>query len=310
VPVGTTREIGKLIEETTGKKAGLYYFLCYAPERTIEGNAIEEISNLPQLLSGVTAECERVGSHFFSEFVRSVVLCESLEACEFGKLISNAYRDSIFAFANEVALISAGYGIDVNSLIREVNLGYSRNAIPMPSPGVGGPCLSKDSYLISNKGETSVIRTARKLNENMPFFVANRILEINNKFPGPILILGVAFKGVPETKDVRSSPSVELYDLLRKSSLDVSTLDAVIANDELKSLRLNAFEFDGQSFAVLVIMNNHPRNAEIARNLIEAQQNANPLVRIAVFDPWNVLSIAEEKRFNISRFTLSTAISE
>ena len=40
--------------------------------------------------------------------------------------------------------------IDLNKIVDAVNHGYSRNDIPKPSPGVGGPCLTKDPYILSS----------------------------------------------------------------------------------------------------------------------------------------------------------------
>ena len=57
--------------------------------------------------------------------------------------------------------------IDLCEVIEAVNHGYSRNNIPKPSPGVGGPCLVKDLYLLKYnfdqlKIKNSLLENSRK----------------------------------------------------------------------------------------------------------------------------------------------------
>ena len=64
--------------------------------------------------------------------------------------------------------------------MKSVNHGYSRNDIPIPSPGVGGPCLSKDPYILSNdleslKINSSLIKLSRNTNENIIPHLYNKI---------------------------------------------------------------------------------------------------------------------------------------
>ena len=49
-----------------------------------------------------------------------------------------------------LASISMNYDVDIISVIEAANKDYPRTNISLPSPGVGGPCLSKDPYILSN----------------------------------------------------------------------------------------------------------------------------------------------------------------
>ena len=62
----------------------------------------------------------------------------NLESAEIAKLIDNSYRDNIFAFSNQIAMICEKYDLDAIDIIKKCNTDYERNNIPMPSPGVGG----------------------------------------------------------------------------------------------------------------------------------------------------------------------------
>ena len=71
--------------------------------------------------------------------------------------------------------------LNLVEIVDKVNLGYQRNKIPKPSPGVGGPCLSKDSYILSDsfekniKNKNNLIYQARVANENMIKEIYKRI---------------------------------------------------------------------------------------------------------------------------------------
>ena len=63
--------------------------------------------------------------------------------------------------------------LDLNKIVDAVNHGYPRNDIPKPSPGVGGPCLTKDPYILSStfkkhKLDSSLILDSRRINKKIP----------------------------------------------------------------------------------------------------------------------------------------------
>ena len=85
-------------------------------------------------------------SEFWSTLSGSIVQVSSLEAAELIKLANNTFRDLSFAFANEVALTADNFNINAFELIKAANDGYQEIKF-LPSPGVGGYCLTKDPIL-------------------------------------------------------------------------------------------------------------------------------------------------------------------
>ena len=81
----------------------------------------------------------------------------------------------------------------------------------MPSPGVGGYCLTKDPILFfssvkSKKEEISLSKAGRFINKRAPKEIVkkieNYIKSKNLKFSDlKVLIVGIVFKGEPETND-------------------------------------------------------------------------------------------------------------
>lgn len=301
VPVGFSKEFAISLERELGWQAGSDFFVASAPERTVEGNALAEVMSLPQLVGGVTQFCGSEAADFFSQIADSVVAVENSDAAELGKLISNAYRDYIFAFSNHIAAIARKSNLDVNRLIRQVNSGYERNNIPFPSPGVGGPCLSKDSRILESdsKALESPILVARTRNEKVPSELVGFLLPMLGRLQcEKILAVGIAFKGSPPTPDFRSSPGLEICNLLSNQGLRLVAWDAEADVSEA-GFRMPD---DVDSPDAVLILNNHDKNREYARGVV--RQFGGERTRL-VFDPWRILSPEDVDLQTVQYVTLS-----
>ncbi|MDY7092272.1 MAG: nucleotide sugar dehydrogenase [Acidobacteriota bacterium] len=275
VPVGTTRGfVLPLLEQLTGLRGGRDFHLSFAPERTAEGRALEELRTLPQIIGGLDEDSVEATAALFRELTHTLVRVESIEAAELAKLVNNSFRDLSFAFANQVVQLAAPFNLDAVEVIQAANRGYPRDPVPLPSPGVGGPCLSKDPYIlaaarqpsgeISSTDGLTLSELGRRVNESMVQWVATAVLSQLRRLgkePGEcsVLICGLAFKGQPETSDIRSSTSLEIARLL---SLEVGELfghDPVVAPEEIAAAGLQPAQlpagFDGMD--AVLFLNNH-----------------------------------------------------
>lgn len=216
VSLGTTELLAKQI--LCSERDDLSVF--FAPERTAEGNAMHELRTLPQVL-GCALGSIRDGVSALNALGFTTVETTSAKAAELVKLTCNTWRDTIFAFANEIAMIADQEGVDSREVIKSANFNYIRGGIPSPGP-VGGPCLSKDSHILLSSVEdkqTSMILAARNLNESIiRKLAAQIILESESSREYFIQFLGAAFKGKPFTNDVREGVADQLISLLAKSS--------------------------------------------------------------------------------------------
>ena len=291
VPIGFTRKAGNIIQEISGLQPGVDFALCYAPERTVEGNAIKEVSSIPQIYSGLTENCSARANLIFNFITDSQIKTESLEACEMGKLMTNAFRDVSFGFANEMASIAKNYNLDINKLIDNVNLGYTRNQIAKPSPGVGGPCLSKDSYILAlnSTRNDNILIAARHINEVIPLELANDLVEIS-KDHGVLntLIIGLAFKGEPETNDIRNSTSLIIIEKLHENGLNLRVADSIVSNIQIKQADLIPYDIlEEWEPSLVCILNNHKQNINQFQNLLDSLPIDNSVI---LFDPWYLCS--------------------
>ena len=267
VRVGVSREVVKPILD----RAGVAYDLAFCPERTIEGKAIEELRTLPQVIGGADAASVLRASRFFHMLTPSVVRVSSLEAAEMVKLVNNVHRDLMFAFANEVAGAAEASGLSAIEVVNAANRGYPRGGVRLPGP-VGGPCLGKDPYIFAEGlepcgFEPSLALAGRRLNEGLPHAIVARVagaLAARGVQPRKLAVLGLAFKGRPETSDLRGAPAKPLYEALREvfPEAEIVAWDPVVspaaAREEIGVALAPGLEAASSGAAALIIQNNHP----------------------------------------------------
>lgn len=270
VPVGTTRNvIIPILEKNSGLKAGEDFEVVFAPERTAEGIALSELRKNPQIIGSLTEKGITESTKLFSKMTKTILPVSNIETAEMMKLIDNSYRDVHFAYANEIALICEMLKIDAHECIEKANFEYPRNQIPMPSPGVGGPCLSKDPHILvhvaNNFGyEPKLISHSRWINENVPTFLASKIFKkienSNKKIENiKIFIIGFAFKGNPETDDVRESSTIVLLNKLKEKNSNIFGYDPAVSKKQIESLGVTYTEIeDGFTNSdCIIFMNNN-----------------------------------------------------
>jgi UDP-N-acetyl-D-mannosaminuronic acid dehydrogenase len=303
VPVGTTRGIVRqLLEEGSGLKAGDQFNLAFTPERTVEGQAMQELATLPQIVGGFSSRCAERATAFWQTLTDSVVHVDSLEAAELVKLINNSYRDLSFAFANGLALLADRFNLDAGRVISAANEGYPRNPIPKPSPGVGGYCLTKDPYLYAaldrRSGHGLLASQGRDINKQAGRYPLEVLARFAERLDRPlaslsVLLVGIAFKGWPETNDLRGSTAVHVGQELVRQGCTVMGFDAVVDPKEIRDLGITpASAHDAARLCdALLILNNHPSN--VPDGLMAHLQGRPTLL----FDGWSMLDRHEVEQY-------------
>jgi len=299
VPVGTTRAlVVPILERASGLVAGRDFHVAFTPERTAEGVAMQELVSLPQVVGGLTDACAAAAGAFWLTLTDGVVEVEGLEAAELVKLVNNSFRDLSFAFSNGVALLADRFNLDARRLIEAANEGYPRNPVARPSPGVGGYCLTKDPFLFGavapEAGHARLAVEGRAINEEAsryPVRVLERWVEREGRsLDGlTVCVVGVAFKGWPETTDLRGSSAVTVIEELRGLGCTVLAHDAVVDGDAIASLGAEPVALaDGMSRAdAVIVMNDHPENVTVGVGTAMAGRRA------LLFDGWGLLDRRE-----------------
>lgn len=294
VSVGTSRELFlKNIIKFSNLKNGKDFYFSFMPERLVEGNALEELEKVPQLVSGSTQKCLQVAYDYSKEIFQNVLKLESLEEGEIIKLASNSFRSLNFAFSNEISRISNLYGLSGSELIKKANFGYERNNISKPSLGIGGFCLPKDPLLFSNnskkKSNYKLGKISHDINKEITSFFISKFLDLLKKMNEPkILLMGLSFKGVPETLDMRNSTSLEIIKILLKNKYKCHAYDPLghilNKNFKIKNLKILNNNFDINKYDLIIIVNDHPKFFEKIESKLKENRSSK---RKYIFDTWN-----------------------
>jgi len=124
------------------------FYLAHVPERIAPGRAIGELLDIPRVVGGVGPKSTKKAVELHGK-VNPKLLPTDATTAEFVRLAENTYRDLNIAYANLLALMAEKLGVDVYEAIRLANT-HHRVSIHMPGAGVGGPCLTKDPYMLSS----------------------------------------------------------------------------------------------------------------------------------------------------------------
>lgn len=202
-----------ILEERSGKKAGVDFGVCFQPEFLREGSSIKDYDNPPYTVVGASdprpAEMLReVFGHLPCEFVLTTIT-----SAEMLKMCCNTFHALKITFANEVGRISQSLGVDSHEVMRLVCEDRHLNISPAymkPGFAFGGSCLPKDvkallSVAKSNDVEVPMLGGIMASNQIHIDHAIDWVLHSGKRQVG---MIGLSFKS--GTDDLRESPLVTM----------------------------------------------------------------------------------------------------
>lgn len=254
---GTTDDVVRpLLEESSGKKAGIDFGVGMNPEFLTEGTAVDDFMRPDRIVvGGMDDRTIEVLAGIYAAFPAVPILRTNNKTAEMIKYTSNAVLAALISFSNEIGNLCARLGdIDVVDVMRGVHLARyfttpMNGGEPVTAPitsflhagcGFGGSCLPKDVKALVAQGEGAGVRmpllaAVLDINKDQP----NRVIEIAERrfrlLTGvKVTILGLAFK--PDTDDMRESPAIPIINTLLERGAVVSAYDPVAADAARKVL--------------------------------------------------------------------------
>ena len=297
VPVGVTR--GVVLPELLEKHNKICLACC--PERTIQGQALSELNQLPQIVGALDDDSHDRAIKLWQHIGNQVVSVTSLEAAEMVKLINNCHTDVLYSFGNEVAMMAKELDLDPYELISAANLNYPRPNLARPG-FVAGPCLTKDTYLLTSSFNNSgysptLIPAARSLNESLSRTVAEHFISSLKETVGDlegtnILVCGFAYKGSPITDDMRGTPTIPLIDELLQYPINIYGHDFIVSEDSISATKAVAVADLKEGIANsrgIIFVNEHPeyRNLDIVE-LSKLMQTPS-----LIYDCWRIFDVSQ-----------------
>ena len=220
--------VTRIVEDTLKARLGVAN-LAFCPERIVQGKGIEEIFNLPQLVSGVNKKSENAAAALFAAIAPKIIRIKPEEA-ELAKLMTNAWRYLEFAIANQFYMMVEKQGLDFYRILEAMKEDYPRAKHFARAGLAAGPCLFKDTMQLSafHNNEFFLGHSAMLVNEGLPNFLVS---QLEGKMGGSLKgrkigVMGLAFKA--DNDDTRESLSFKVKKLLEIKMAKVLVTDEFV----------------------------------------------------------------------------------
>jgi UDP-N-acetyl-D-mannosaminuronic acid dehydrogenase len=234
-PGTADRVVRPLLQEATGRRAGVGFYLGVCPERVMPGKLLANLRTMSRVCGGGTPETAETMVALYRQVVRASLDPADCLTAELVKTMENAYRDVQIAFANEMALLCKDLGADVWRVRELVNKSPHRD-MHLPGPGVGGHCIPKDPWLLianaTPRFDGRLVKAARAVNDSMPLHVADLVVEALREAGRDIAGARIAVLGysyLENSDDTRNTPSAPLVAALRAAGAEVVVHDPFVA---------------------------------------------------------------------------------
>ncbi len=228
LPSTMHRIVIPVLEEYSGKKAGVGFGVCNNPEFLREGSAVMDFDSPPKTVIGELdrASGEKLAelyAHFDAPLIRT-----DLETAEMIKYIDNIWHALKIGFANEVGILCKSLSVDAHKAMEIFCQDRKLNISPaylLPGFAFGGSCLPKDVRALAYTAklhdlELPIINSILPSNELQVMRGLQLIMEKGHKRIG---ILGFSFKA--GTDDLRESPMIEIIERLAGKGHDLRIYD-------------------------------------------------------------------------------------
>ncbi len=237
---GTTEDFCiPILEKYSNMKAGLHFYVAYSSERIAEGKAFQEFAHMPTVVGAVNNESMKRAVNVLSIVCKAEIIPAScIKAVETSKVFENVQRDVNIAMSQEFARFTEGLGIDIFEVIKLANT-HKRVNLLTPGPGVGGYCIPNAYHYIAPKAEEmgitmDLLKLSRNKNAAVPEFIVNKteqLLKLQGKalINSKIAVLGLAMKDY--SNDDRTSPAVEICNLLINKGAHVASFDPLVSTE-------------------------------------------------------------------------------
>jgi len=254
VPGTTDDVVLPLLEEESGKKAGIDFGVGMNPEFLREGEAISDFLTPDRIvIGGIDEKTLHVMDKLYQVFEGVDIVKVNNKTAEMIKYTANSLLATLISFSNEIGNYCATLGdVDVVDVMKGVHkdkrfsplMPDGKRVLPgflsylTAGCGFGGSCFPKDVKALVAHGRRAgtpmeLLESVVKINEKQPLKV---ISLLHKHFPylqgRKVAVLGLAFK--PGTDDMRESPAIPVMQHLVKAGADIRAYDPIAQHEAEK----------------------------------------------------------------------------
>jgi GDP-mannose 6-dehydrogenase len=218
-----------ILEDCSGKKAGIDFGVAVNPEFLRESTAIKDYDQPPMTVIGEFDKASGDALQSLYEELDAPIIRKDIEVAEMIKYTCNVWHATKVTFANEIGNIAKAVGVDGRDVMDVVCQDKALNLSQYymrPGFAFGGSCLPKDVRALTYRASALDV-DAPMLNSLM----RSNLSQVQNAFDiisshdkRKVALLGLSFKA--GTDDLRESPLVDLAEMLIGKGFELSIYDS------------------------------------------------------------------------------------
>ena len=240
-PGCTEEDCVPVLEEESGLKMGVDFFVGYSPERINPGDKVNTIETIVKVVGACDEATLNTVAKTYDLVVKAGTFrASSIRVAEASKIIENTQRDVNIALVNELSIIFDKVGINTFEVLEAA--GTKWNFLKFQPGLVGGHCIGIDPYYLTWKANklgyhARVINSGRYINDSMGFYVGKqtvkRLLARDiNPLDAKVLVMGLTFK--EDVADIRNTKVIDVIRELVSFKVKVDIVDPQANADEVK----------------------------------------------------------------------------
>lgn len=268
VDPGTTQDkCLPILEEISGMKEGIDFYIGYSPERINPADPTRKLADIKKIVAGSTPVVTDFMSKMYTRVVKAGLFpAANIRVAEAAKILENTQRDVNIALMNELMALYDKMGIRASDVIAAASSKWNFHHY---RPGmVGGHCIAVDPYYLVDAGRRhglsmELVAAGRSVNEQTPFFIAEKLEEMfeakGESMAGKrVLVLGRSFK--EDCPDTRNSKTFKMMDYLWAQGAEVYNFDPIAEDDHFEGGRGTQIiddPFDGGAYHAIIVTLGH-----------------------------------------------------
>ena len=203
-----------VLEDVSGFKEGVDFYVGYSPERINPADPTRRLSDIKKIVAGSTPVVTDYLVKLYDRVVRAGLFpAASIRVAEAAKILENTQRDVNIALMNELMALYDKMGIRASDVIAAASSKWNFHNY---RPGlVGGHCIAVDPYYLVDAGRRhgmsmDLVAAGRAVNEHTPYFLAEKLEELfaasKQRLTGKnVLLLERSFKeDCPDTRNSKT----------------------------------------------------------------------------------------------------------
>lgn len=261
VPVGSTKRVQRIMEETLGEYHE--FDVVSNPEFLREGTAVSDFMKPSRIVIGSDSQKAIMRMTELYRGIDAPLLVTDPVSAEMIKYASNAFLATKVSYINAIANICEAVGADIREVC--LGMGYDERIgfeFLKAGPGFGGSCFPKDCRALlaicrEHGYHFNLLEGVLEVNVEQQERVAAKVERaLGGELKGKrIAVLGLAFKA--NTDDIRESPAVGIVRMLTARGALVTAYDPQgmdNARGELEGAGFAESAYDAASGAELLLL--------------------------------------------------------